>query len=185
MRVIAGEAKGRTLKWPKEPHIRPTADLVRGAIFSALESLEVDWSRALDLYAGTGALGIEALSRGAEEVDFVEQNPKCCSVIRENLEHTGLAGRAKIYRLEARKALRTLHEHYGIIFMDPPYSDQTEQAILCDVVTSGLVNKQTTIIMEHPQKLKPEATQGNFQKIRSLRHGDTCVSIYQCDGGEK
>jgi len=171
------------LKWPKEPRIRPTADLVRGAIFSALESLEVDWSRALDMYAGTGALGIEALSRGASKADFVEQNSKCCSVIKENLARTGFSERAKVYRLEARKALRTLKERYSIIFLDPPYADETGQAILGEVASSELVGEQATIVMEHSQKLKPEAAYGNFKMIKSLHHGETCISIFQVEEG--
>ncbi len=206
MRVIAGQAKGHPLKRPKGSHIRPTVDLVRGAIFSALESLAVDWSHALDLYAGSGALGIEALSRGAEGVDFVERNPRCCSIIKENLKHTGLQSqesrvksresgggglrtpdsrpltRSKVYRMEARKALRTLKKRYTLIFLDPPYSDRS--TILAEVADSGIVGRETTIVMEHSQKLSPEETCGKFQMIRRLRHGDTCISIYQFAGGE-
>ncbi|MCL0070452.1 16S rRNA (guanine(966)-N(2))-methyltransferase RsmD [Dehalococcoidia bacterium] len=184
MRVIAGKAKGHSLRWPKDPHIRPTIDLVRGAIFSALESLSVDWSHTLDLYAGSGALGIEALSRGAEEVDFVERNHNCCSIIKENLKHTRLAERSRVYRMEARKALRTLEKQYTLIFLDPPYSDRPGHTILAEVADSGLVGRQTTIVMEHSQKLSPEETCGKFHMIRRLRHGDTCVSIYQFAGGE-
>ncbi|MBT9161235.1 MAG: Ribosomal RNA small subunit methyltransferase D [Dehalococcoidia bacterium] len=184
MRVIAGRAKGHPLKSPRDAHIRPTVDLVRGAIFSALESLSVDWSHALDLYAGSGALGIEALSRGAEEVDFVERNHRCCSIIKENLKHTGLAESSHVYRMEARKALRTLKKRYTLIFLDPPYFDRSGHTILAEVADSDLVGKQTTIVMEHSQKLSPEETCGNFQMIRRLRHGDTCVSIYQFAGGE-
>ncbi|MBT9163199.1 MAG: Ribosomal RNA small subunit methyltransferase D [Chloroflexi bacterium] len=181
MRVIAGKAKGHPLKRPRDPHIRPTVDLVRGAIFSALESLSVDWSAALDLYAGSGALGIEALSRGAEGVDFVEQSHRCCSIIKENLKQTGLAESSHVYRMEARKALHTLKKRYTLIFLDPPYSGRP---ILAEVADSNLVGRQTTIVMEHSQKVSPEETCGRFQMIRRLRHGDTCVSIYQFAGGE-
>ncbi|MCD5412600.1 MAG: 16S rRNA (guanine(966)-N(2))-methyltransferase RsmD [Dehalococcoidia bacterium] len=184
MRVIAGKAKGHSLRWPKDPHIRPTIDLVRGAIFSALESLSVDWSHALDLYAGSGALGIEALSRGAEEVDFVERNHNCCSIIKENLKHTRLAERSRVYRMEARKALRTLEKQYTLIFLDPPYSDRSGHTMLGEVANSSLAGRQTTIVMEHSQQLSPEETCGKFHMIRRLRHGDTCVSIYQFAGGE-
>ncbi|MCL0089708.1 RsmD family RNA methyltransferase [Dehalococcoidia bacterium] len=218
MRVIAGKAKGHSLRWPKDPHIRPTVDLVRGAIFSALESLSVDWSHALDLYAGSGALGIEALSRGAEEVDFVERNHNCCSIIKENLKHTRLAERSRVYRMEARKALRTLEKQYTLIFLDPPYDEsrvrsqeprvkrmmndecgmrggdsslithhssfQTSDSRLKEVADSSLAGRQTTIVMEHSQKLSPEEICGKFHMIRRLRHGDTCVSIYQFAGGE-
>jgi 16S rRNA (guanine966-N2)-methyltransferase len=184
MRVIAGKAKGHSLKWSKYPYIRPTTDLVRGAIFSALESLSVDWSHALDLYAGSGALGIEALSRGAEGVDFVDWNHRCCSVIKENLKHTGLAERSRVYHMEARKAIRTLDNQYTLIFLDPPYSDRSGHTMLGEVADSSLAGRQTTIVMEHSQKLHPEETYGKFHMIRRLRHGDTCVSIYQFAGAK-
>jgi len=183
MRVIAGKAKGHSLKCPKEPHIRPTADMIRGAIFSALESLPIDWTPTLDLYAGTGALGIEALSRGAEEADFVEQNPKCCSVIKENLEHTGFTDKARVYRLEAHKAIRKLQKQYGLIFMDPPYYDRSCQTIMKDMANSDLVGSQSTIVMEHSQRTNPESSYGGFQMTKRLHHGDTCVSIFQQGGG--
>lgn len=180
--MIAGEAKGRSLKCPKEPQIRPTADMVRGAIFSALESSATDWSRTLDLYAGTGALGIEALSRGAEEVDFVDRNPRCCSAIRDNLKHTGFLERAKVYRLETGKALRTLKKQYSLVFLDPPYADESASNILAEIANSDLVGNQTTIVMEHSQKIKPEAHYGNFTMTNNLHHGDTYVSIFQREG---
>jgi len=182
MRVIAGTAKGHALKCPKEPRIRPTADRVREAIFSALESADTCWSRILDLYAGTGALGIEALSRGADEADFVEKNFKCCSVIRENLEHTGLTEKANIYRLDAVRALRSLARQYTLIFMDPPYSDPAVRAMIGKVVTSGLVGDLTTIVLEHSSHNKPEVRYGDFRLTRSLHHGDTLVSIFQHTG---
>ncbi len=172
------------MKCPKDPRSRPTIDLVRGAIFSALQSLFVDWSYALDLYAGSGALGIEALSRGAEGADFVERNPRCCSIIKENLGHTGLAERSRIYCMEAGNALRTLDKQYTLIFLDPPYFDRSGHTMLGEVARSSLAGRQTTIVMEHSQQLSPEEICGKFQMIRRLRHGDTCVSIYQFAGGE-
>lgn len=183
MRVIAGKAKGRTLKYPKEPRIRPTADLVRGAIFSSLTSLDVDWSPALDLYAGTGALGIEALSRGSEEADFVEQDARCCAIIKENLRLTGFSDKAHVYHLDARKALRTLKKQYALVFLDPPYADSTATDMLGELAASGLVGGQSTIVMEHSERVAPSQTYGDFQIAKSLRHGDTCVSIFQCAGG--
>ena len=86
MRVIAGTAKGHRLKVAKGTITRPATDLVRGAIFSILENIAGHWEQVLDLFSGSGALGIEALSRGAGWVDFVERQPRCCAIIRENLE---------------------------------------------------------------------------------------------------
>lgn len=184
MRVVAGIAKGHTLRYPRTPRIRPTADLVRGAIFSALESLDIDWSSVLDLYAGTGALGIEALSRGAGEADFVEHNPSCCSIIRENLRHTGLSGRGKVYHLDVRRAIYSLGRQYSLIFLDPPYADRTNEAILGEVASSNLTRDEATIVMEHSQKLKPKADYSDFRMTRNLQHGDSHVSIFQRGGGE-
>jgi len=184
MRVIAGEAKGRSLKGLKGLSIRPTSDLVRGAIFSALDSLGVDWSRVLDLYAGTGALGIEALSRGAGEADFVDRDPKSCFVIKDNLERTGLARRAKVYCLGVRRALSILKGKYSLIFLDPPYADNSGFSILRELVSSGLVGEETTIIIEHSRRVKPEEVYGEFKKVKVLQHGDTNISIYRFIGGE-
>src|SRR3990172_6608743 len=103
MRVIAGRAKGHRLAGPPSRATRPTSDLVRGAIFSALGSLGADLSRVLDLYAGSGALGIEALSRGAGWCDFVERDPAACAVIRENLRATGFDGQARVYCLSVER----------------------------------------------------------------------------------
>ncbi len=114
-------------------------------------------------------------------MDFVEQSHRCCSIIKENLKQTGLAESSHVYRMEARKALRTLKKRYTLIFLDPPYSGRP---ILAEVADSNLVGRQTTIVMEHSQKVSPEETCGRFQMIRRLRHGDTCVSIYQFAGGE-
>jgi len=108
MRVIAGKAKGHQLRVAKGTVTRPATDLVRGAIFSILESMTNDWSQVLDLYAGSGALGIEALSRGAGWVDFVEREPRCCDIIRQNLEKTRLAAQAHVYCCGVTKAISFL-----------------------------------------------------------------------------
>ena len=122
MRVIAGKAKGHRLKAPKTTATRPATDLVRGAIFSILENRAEDWSQVLDLYSGSGALGIEALSRGAGWVDFVEHNPQTCSIIKENLEKTKFIEQAHIYCWDVAKAISVLDKEYNIILVDPPYA---------------------------------------------------------------
>lgn len=184
MRVIAGAAKGHPLKRAKNPRTRPTSNIVRKAIFSTLESRAPDWCRVLDLYAGTGALGIEALSRGAGWADFVERSPKCCAIIKENLERTGFAEKAKVYCSDAKKALYFLSGGYGIILLDPPYSDSSLDLILNKLASSTLVTEETSIVVEHSRRLALEGRYGDFQKTRNLRHGDTCISVYQFSGGE-
>lgn len=179
MKVIAGEVKGHLLKRPRDSVTRPTSNLVREAIFSMLESLASDWSRALDLYAGAGALGIEALSRGAEWTDFVERDYRCCVIIKENLERTGLAHRAKVYRTDVRKALSFLDAKYGIILLDPPYADPALIQILGSLAQSTLVGEETTIVVEHSCRVPLDRNYSDFSVVRNLRHGDTCISAYQ------
>ena len=182
MRVIAGEAKGHLLERPRNVHTRPTSSLVREAIFSSLESIAPDWSQILDLYAGTGALGIEALSRGAGWADFVDRNHKCCTIIKKNLERIGLSEKAKVYCLDVRKALSLLSKRYGIIFLDPPYSEPPLTTVLNELTCSRLVSGETTIVVEHSRRLVLDEHYGRFQMIRNLRHGDTSISIYQFGG---
>ena len=107
MRVIAGEAKGLRLKSPPVRHLRPTSDLVRGAVFDMLASLGADLSRVLDLYAGSGALGIEALSRGASWCDLVDRDRAACATIRQNLTLAGFQERARVLCLPVERALES------------------------------------------------------------------------------
>jgi 16S rRNA (guanine(966)-N(2))-methyltransferase RsmD len=184
MRVIAGKAKGHRLKSLRGSGVRPTSDLVRGAIFSMLECVATDWSRVLDLYAGTGALGIEALSRGAEWADFVERNPRLCAIIKENLEYTGLASQGTVYCVPATKALSILDGEYGILLLDPPYSDPSITTIAEKLSASSLVGEESTIVIEHSRRVPLKERYGDFHQIKNIRHGDSCVSVYQYAGGE-
>ena len=184
MRIIAGKAKGHHLKSLKSNLIRPTSDLVRGAIFSSLESLEADYSRVIDFYAGTGALGIEALSRGADWADFVEQDPRCCAIIRENLEHTKLSEQAHVYCCTVKKALSFLRTQYSLIFLDPPYTEPEISTVLEQLPSSPLIREDTTMVVEHSVRYLPHAGYGNLYLKKKLNHGDTRVSIYQyIEGG--
>ncbi len=149
-----------------------------------LESTATDWSRVLDLYAGTGALGIEALSRGAEWTDFVEKNPRLCALIKENLEHTGLREQAAVYCVTAKKALSILKERYGILFLDPPYADPSLATATEQLSCSSLVGEDSTIVIEHSRRVPMKERYGDFKQVKSLRHGDSCVSVYQYSGGQ-
>ncbi|MBI2305329.1 MAG: 16S rRNA (guanine(966)-N(2))-methyltransferase RsmD [Chloroflexi bacterium] len=177
MRVIAGEAKGCPLKASKTAFLRPTSDLIRGAIFSLLESMDVSWERVLDLYAGTGALGIEALSRGAAWADFVEKDYHCCETIKVNLERTKLADRAHVYHLSLRQALTVLQERYDMIFMDPPYNEpQIEQTVAAVVDWMG---PSSLLAVEHSSRTPLALSYGSRQLVKNRTHGDTTISIYR------
>lgn len=182
MRVIAGRAKGRRLKGPggRPGQIRPSSDLVRGAVFSALASMGVDMSRVLDLYAGSGALGVEALSRGAGWCDFVERDPRACAVIRDNLELTGFAGAAKVHCLPAARGVERLEGPYTLVLADPPYADAEAGAVLESLASSPLVEAGRTVVaLEHSAREELAASLGKFGLVSVRRHGDSAVSIYR------
>jgi 16S rRNA (guanine966-N2)-methyltransferase len=183
MRVIAGKAKGHRLKSPRGARTRPTSDLVREAIFSMLESVATDWSRVLDLYAGTGALGIEALSRGAEWADFVEKNPRLCALIKENLNLTGFSAQGTVYCMSATRAFSVLEGEYGILLVDPPYTDPSIADTTEKIASSHLIGRDSTLVIEHSRRVSLSERYGDFQQTRNLRHGDSCVSVYQYGEG--
>jgi 16S rRNA (guanine(966)-N(2))-methyltransferase RsmD len=178
MRVIAGTAKGRRLKAPGRP-TRPATDLVRGAIFSILENMTDNWDRVLDLFSGSGALGIEALSRGAGSADFVEREPQCCSIIKENLENTKLAAAAHVYCTSVARALSFLDKEYGIVLIDPPYSDPGIGKVVEELAGSRIVGPETTVVVTHSTRLPLEPGYGGLRMIKEHRHGDSSIAIYR------
>ena len=156
--------------------------MMRGALFSALDSLGADFTRVLDLYAGTGALGIEALSRGAGWCDFVERDRTMAEVIRENLRLTGFEGSAKVHPVTAKSALSRLSEAYTLVLADPPYDDAQAGEVVAEFAASPLVSDDTVVVLEHSARDEPAAELGSLQLAKSLRHGDSAVSIYLSDG---
>ncbi len=179
MRVIAGKAKGHRLKVPKRTGTRPATELVRGAIFSILETITGDWSQVLDLFSGSGALGIEALSRGAGWVDFVEHKPQCCGIIRQNLEKTKLKERAHLYCCDVAKALSFLDKEYSIILMDPPYSNPSIGSLVTQLANSKLVGTNSIVVVTHSPHFPLDSTYATLNLIKERRHGDSCIAIYQ------
>ena len=182
MRVIAGKAKGHQLKVPKVKVTRPATDLVRGAIFSILENITADWAQVLDLFSGSGALGIEALSRGAGWVDFVEREPRCCAIIRGNLEKTKLAAQAHIYCCSVAKMFSFLDKEYNIILMDPPYSNSSIGNLIAQLGTSKLVGANSIVVVTHSPHLPLDSTYAELNLIKEHRHGDSCIALYNKGG---
>lgn len=184
MRVIAGSARGRVLRGPPKARtpgpakVRPTSDLVRGVIFDMLDALGADYTRVLDLYAGTGALGIEALSRGDGEADFVETDPGAVAIIEANLKLTRFSDRARVHRFPAEAAVSRLKGPYTLVLADPPYYDEDAFAAVRAIAGSPLVDAATVIAVEHHRRVAPPDALGALPLYRSRRHGHTVVSIY-------
>ncbi len=179
MRVISGKAKGHHLKAPKGTITRPATDLVRGAIFSILETAASDWSEVLDLFSGSGALGIEALSRGAGWVDLVERVSRCCDIIKQNLVKTKLAEWAHVYCSSVVKALAFLDKTYSIILIDPPYKDETIGELVKQLADSKLVGEHTIIVMTHSSRFPLQSNYETMQLFKEHRHGDSTISVYR------
>ena len=179
MRVIAGSAKGHHLKVPKGTGTRPATDLVRGAIFSILETSGADWTRVLDLFSGSGALGIEALSRGAGWVDFVDQEPKCCHTIKENLAKTGFTDRSQVHCQSVAKALGFLDREYSIILIDPPYADTSIGGLLQQLASSKLAGPKTITVVTHSARFPLAESYPPLEAVKERRHGDSVITVYR------
>jgi len=184
VRVIGGSARGRKLLSPPRPAAsgrhgtRPTSDLIRGVIFDMLDAMGASYDRVLDLYAGSGALGIEALSRGDGTADFVESDAGSVATIAANLALTGFQPRAKLLRLTAELAGGRLSGPYTLVLADPPYYDEGAPDVLRRLAASPLVDEDTVLVFEHHRR-RPVANEfGRLMLYRSRRHGDTVVSIY-------
>jgi 16S rRNA (guanine966-N2)-methyltransferase len=178
LRVITGTAKGTLLKVP-ETGLRPATDLVRGAIFSILENLTDDWSMVLDLFSGSGAHGIEALSRGAGWVDFVDRERRCCDIIKQNLQKTGFSDQAHVYCITATKAVSFLDKVYSFVVIDPPYADKTIGTLVEQLANSKLIGDKTIVVVTHSSRFPLQARYAALHLFKEHRHGDSTISIYR------
>ncbi len=150
MRVIAGEKRHLLLKTLNDLSIRPTTDKIKETLFNMIQ-FDVQGVNFLDLFAGTGAIGIEALSRGAKMATFVDNNDKSIKVIKENLEHTGLSEKANVIKSDASLSLENLsrkNEVYDIVFMDPPYDKDLYRPVFEKLSKSNIINNDSIIILE-------------------------------------
>jgi 16S rRNA (guanine966-N2)-methyltransferase len=178
MRVIAGDLGGRRLKAPTGRVTRPTSDRVREAVFAMLDS--VAGASVLDLFAGSGALGIEALSRGAQRAVFVERNASVVRVLNGNLAELGIApGAAEVRRADARLALqsaRVCKETYDLIFIDPPYGQAHEWGPELSAVLPSLLRPDARVVVESDRRA-PLQLEGAPERHR--RYGDTSITIHR------
>jgi 16S rRNA (guanine966-N2)-methyltransferase len=183
MRVIAGKFKGRNLKSPPSLQVRPTSDRLRETLFNVIAAY-VPESRFLDLCAGSGAVGIEALSRGAAHVTFVDRSRRSCQLIEANLKLCGVTEEQQdIYCSEATEFLKQTSTHtadrWDIVFFDPPYK-QDYLPTLEILGSSQLLNDDGLLIVEHHHKTDLPETIGRLNRTRILKQGDSSLSFYLC-----
>jgi 16S rRNA (guanine966-N2)-methyltransferase len=187
MRVIAGKFRSRQLKSLKSAALRPTSDRLRETLFNILGDLVVG-SRFIDAFAGTGAVGIEALSRGAKEVIFIEKHPATAAVIKKNLESLQIdKEEGRVLPIDVLHALKMLadegatsREVPDILFLDPPYDRDAEyDRVLSFVGSATLLNEDALVIAEHRRNAALPQTVENLQSVRVLRQGDATLSFYR------
>ncbi|MCS1351375.1 16S rRNA (guanine(966)-N(2))-methyltransferase RsmD [Mechercharimyces sp. CAU 1602] len=180
MRVIAGDYRGARLKAVAGNRVRPTTDRVKESLFQVIGPFFTG-GRVLDLFAGTGALGIEALSRGCTEAIFVDVARTSLDVVRKNLEVVR-APEQKVIRGDARMVLRKLGKEqkgFDLIFMDPPYGDDVALELLELVSVAQLLTTEGMIVLEQPTVRQMPAELGELERVRILSYGDTTIHLYE------
>ena len=180
MRVITGKARGITLKTPEGMQTRPTTDRVKEAMFSIIQ-FEVPGARVLDLFGGSGQLGIEALSRGAKSAVFVDATENACKLIRENLKRTKLEQEGRVVRSDYLDYLKRCRETYDIILLDPPYAEAFLENALKYIVEIDILQSGGIIVAERPLgKDLPWDFEG-FTRSKDYKYGKTLLAIYRKD----
>jgi 16S rRNA (guanine966-N2)-methyltransferase len=177
VRVIAGRLGGRRLTAPRGLDTRPTSDRVREALFSALG--DVRGARTLDLYAGTGALGVEALSRGAAHATFVESARPALAALRANLTTLAIEGSTRVVALPVARAIAALTGPFDLIFADPPYAALAEVPVALAALRAAIA-PGARLVVEHASR-DPAPEIAGFTPRPSRTYGDTAVTIYDCD----
>lgn len=182
MRVIAGKAKGHKLQTAEGLETRPTTDRIKETLFNMM-AFDLPMAEFLDLFSGSGAIGIEALSRGAKRAVFVEQSAVCGKIIRENLLHTGLAENAELMETDVLAALAKLIEReaqFDMIFLDPPYKAGLLEPVLEKIVAGGLLKKDGYIIAEYGAKNPPAPVQG-LTVVREKKYKTTEICFLRLE----
>ena len=178
MRVITGKARGVVLKTPDGMLTRPTADRVKEALFSIIQ-FDVPGARVLDLFGGTGQLGIEALSRGAESAVFVDAGEKACSLIRENLKRTRLEQQGRVIRSDYLEYLKRCRESFDIIFLDPPYAEEFLENALNLITEIDILQSNGIIVAERPLGKELPWEFDGYQRSRDYKYGKTLLAVYR------
>jgi 16S rRNA (guanine966-N2)-methyltransferase len=187
MRIIAGIYRSRRLKSLRGRKLRPTSDRLRETLFNILGPL-IEGSRFVDLYAGTGAVGIEALSRGAAEVIFIEKHPPAANLIRRNLDSLGVTSGAAILSVDALRGVGMLaaqqaaapEKRMDIVFVDPPWDDDKEYALTLGALGSvKFLSSGARVVVEHHRSFSLAGNYGRLRLARVLKQGDAALSFFE------
>ena len=180
MRVITGKAKGLALKTPDGMLTRPTSDRVKEALFSIIQ-FDVPGAKVLDLFGGTGQLGIEALSRGASGAVFVDEREAACSLIRENLRRTKFENEGKVIRSDYLSYLKRCREKFHIILLDPPYAEVFLENSLKMITEIDILETGGIIVAECPLGKELPWEFSGFTRSRDYKYGKTLLILYRKD----
>ena len=176
MRVITGLARGRRLQTLEGNDVRPTTEKVKEAVFSSIQ-FDIEGRRILDLFAGSGQLGIEAISRGADSAVFVDLNPEAINVIKSNLKATGFEEQSKVLRADCFSFIASTSDTFDIVFLDPPYREELLEKTLTAVI--NIMSDYGIIICERPSDINLPEMVGEFREKKQLKFGKILVSIYR------
>ena len=180
MRVVGGKAKGMRLKGAVSVGTRGTTERVRAAIFNILQGELYQQGKVLDLFAGSGSLGIEALSRGATWADFVERDYHQCQVIRSNLKTTGFSSNSRVHCSDVNQSLRPLAGGFQLVLLDPPYAMENLEEVVEKIQgETGLVAKGGMVVVGHSRFMSLSPEYGTLRLITHRRYGDNVVEFYQ------
>ena len=180
MRVITGKARGINLKTPEGLQTRPTADRVKEALFSIIQ-FDIPGARVLDLFGGTGQLGIEALSRGAKSATFVDASSTACNLIRENLKRTRLQEESRVICSDYLAFLGRCSEKYDIIFLDPPYAEVFLENALNRITEIDILQSGGIIITERPLEKELSMDFTGYSRSKDYKYGKVLLTIYRKD----
>ena len=181
MRVITGKARGVALKTPEGMQTRPTTDRVKEALFSIIH-FDIPGAKVLDLFGGTGQLGIEALSRDAAYAVFVDEREDACKLIRENLRRTKLENNAHVVRSDYLSFLRQCREKFNIILLDPPYAEVFLENSLKIITEIDILQSGGIIILERPLGKELPWDFPGYSRSRDYKYGNTLLTLYRKDG---
>ena len=180
MRVISGKAKGVSLKTPDGLKTRPTTDRVKEALFSIIQ-FDVPGKRVLDLFGGTGQLGIEALSRGAKSAVLIDAGDKACKLIRENLHRCKMDNNAQIIRADYLQYLQTCRDKFGLIFLDPPYAEVFLENALKKITEIDILESGGIIVAERPVGKDLPWDFTGYSRSKDYKYGNTLLTLYRKD----